>query len=57
MPSRWPTASSNLTDPKFEQGFQSYTDFVRTDKIAPQVPAGNTDFETTQFVSASPRCS
>jgi ABC-type glycerol-3-phosphate transport system substrate-binding protein len=40
-----------LTDPKFEQGFQSYTDFVRTDKIAPQVPSGNTDFETTQFTS------
>lgn len=40
-----------LTDPKFEQGFQTYADFVRTDKIAPQVPSGNTDFETTQFVS------
>ncbi len=50
-----------LTDPKFEQGFQSYTDskfeqgfsqyvdYVKTDKIAPQVPGGNPDFETQQF--------
>jgi multiple sugar transport system substrate-binding protein len=40
-----------LTDPKFVQGFQTYADFVRTDKIAPQVPSGSTDFETTQFIS------
>lgn len=41
----------NFTDPKFEEGFQGWSDFVRTDKIAPQVPSGNTDFETTQFTS------
>ncbi len=41
----------NLTDPKFVEGFQGYADFVRTDKIAPQVPSGNNDFETTQFTS------
>jgi multiple sugar transport system substrate-binding protein/raffinose/stachyose/melibiose transport system substrate-binding protein len=41
----------NVTDPKFEDGFKGYTDFVRTDKIAPQVPSGNTDFETTTFTS------
>jgi len=41
----------NLTDSKFEEGFKGYTDFVRTDKIAPQVPGGNPDFETTQFTS------
>jgi multiple sugar transport system substrate-binding protein len=41
----------NLTDPKFVEGFQGYTDFVRTDKIAPQVPGGNPDFETQQFVA------
>lgn len=39
-----------LTDPKFVEGFQGYADFVRTDKIAPQVPGGNPDFETQQFV-------
>jgi ABC-type glycerol-3-phosphate transport system substrate-binding protein len=41
----------NLTDSKFVDGFSTYANFVRTDKIAPQVPSGNTDFETTQFVS------
>jgi len=41
----------NLTDPKFVEGFQGYTDFVRTDKIAPQVPGGNPDFEAQQFVA------
>ncbi|WP_020385708.1 ABC transporter substrate-binding protein [Kribbella catacumbae] len=41
----------NLTDPKFVEGFQGWADFVRTDKIAPQVPSGATDFETTQFTS------
>jgi multiple sugar transport system substrate-binding protein len=41
----------NLTDSKFEDGFKGYTDFVRTDKIAPQVPGGNPDFETQQFTS------
>ncbi|MFF0264300.1 ABC transporter substrate-binding protein [Kribbella sp. NPDC004536] len=39
----------NFTDPKFEQGFSQYADFVKTDKIAPQVPGGNPDFETQQF--------
>ncbi|GAA1628507.1 hypothetical protein GCM10009744_15520 [Kribbella alba] len=48
-----PIADGKLafTDPKFQQGFSGYTDFVRTDKIAPQVPSGNPDFETTQFSS------
>ena len=41
----------NLTDAKFAEGFTTWADFVRTDKIAPQVPSGNSDFETTQFVS------
>ncbi|NIK57250.1 ABC transporter substrate-binding protein [Kribbella shirazensis] len=41
----------NLTDSKFTDGFKGWADFVRTDKIAPQVPSGSTDFETTQFVS------
>ncbi|WP_350273910.1 sugar ABC transporter substrate-binding protein [Kribbella sp. HUAS MG21] len=41
----------NLTDSKFVDGFTNWANFVRTDKIAPQVPSGNTDFETTQFVS------
>ena len=40
-----------FTDPKFTEGFQGYADFVRTDKIAPQVPSGNPDFESQQFVS------
>jgi ABC-type glycerol-3-phosphate transport system substrate-binding protein len=48
-----PIADGKLafTDPKFQQGFSGYADFVRTDKIAPQVPSGTTDFETTQFSS------
>ncbi|MGW5193762.1 ABC transporter substrate-binding protein [Kribbella sp. NPDC004138] len=41
----------NLTDAKFADGFTTWANFVRTDKIAPQVPSGNSDFETTQFVS------
>ncbi|MEV6893403.1 sugar ABC transporter substrate-binding protein [Kribbella sp. NPDC051137] len=41
----------NLTDQKFVDGFTTYANFVRTDKIAPQVPSGNGDFETTQFTS------
>jgi multiple sugar transport system substrate-binding protein len=41
----------NLTDSKFEQGFQSYVDFVHTDKIAPAVPSASGDFATTQFTS------
>jgi ABC-type glycerol-3-phosphate transport system substrate-binding protein len=41
----------NLTDSKFVDGFTTWANFVRTDKIAPPVPSGNTDFETTQFVS------
>ncbi|HET6737369.1 MAG TPA: sugar ABC transporter substrate-binding protein [Kribbella sp.] len=41
----------NLTDQKFADGFTTWAGFVRTDKIAPQVPSGNTDFETTQFTS------
>ncbi|HZX01355.1 sugar ABC transporter substrate-binding protein [Kribbella sp.] len=41
----------NLTDSKFVDGFTTYANFVRTDKIAPQVPSGNSDFETTQFTS------
>ncbi|MGZ0151686.1 ABC transporter substrate-binding protein [Kribbella sp. WER1] len=41
----------NLTDQKFVDGFTTYANFVRTDKIAPQVPSGNSDFETTQFTS------
>jgi multiple sugar transport system substrate-binding protein len=40
-----------LTDPKFEEGFTTYAGFVKTDKIAPQVPSGNPDFETQQFTS------
>lgn len=40
-----------LTDPKFAEGFQGFADFVRTDKIAPQVPSGNPDFESQQFVA------
>ena len=47
----------NLTDPKFVEGFQRYADFVRTDKIAPQVPGGNPDFETRSSSPARPRCS
>jgi multiple sugar transport system substrate-binding protein len=48
-----PIADGKLafTDPKFQQGFSGYADFVRTDKVAPQVPSGNSDFETTQFSS------
>ena len=48
-----PLADGKLafTDPKFTEGFQGYADFVRTDKIAPQVPSGNPDFESQQFVS------
>ncbi|MDX2969984.1 sugar ABC transporter substrate-binding protein [Kribbella solani] len=41
----------NLTDQKFVDGFTTYANFVRTDKIAPQVPSGSNDFETTQFTS------
>jgi multiple sugar transport system substrate-binding protein len=41
----------NLTDSKFVEGFTKYADFVKTDKIAPQVPGGNPDFETQQFVA------
>lgn len=41
----------NLTDQKFAEGFSDYAGFVNTDKIAPQVPSGNSDFETQQFVA------
>ncbi|HEY0470472.1 MAG TPA: sugar ABC transporter substrate-binding protein [Kribbella sp.] len=40
-----------LTDSKFVEGYQSYIDLVRKDKLAPAVPAGSTDFQTTQFTS------
>lgn len=40
-----------LTDSAFVQGYQQYVDLVRKDKVAPAVPAGGTDFETTQFTS------
>ncbi len=40
-----------LTDQKFVDGFSEYADFVKTDKIAPQVPGGNPDFETQQFAA------
>ncbi|MDT7655097.1 MAG: multiple sugar transport system substrate-binding protein [Pseudonocardiales bacterium] len=40
-----------LTAPPFVQGYQGYVDLVRKDKIAPPVPAGSTDFQTTQFTA------
>ncbi|MGW1343646.1 ABC transporter substrate-binding protein [Kribbella sp. NPDC002412] len=40
-----------LTDQKFVDGFSQYADFVKTDKIAPQVPSGNPDFEAQQFAA------
>ncbi|HET6293148.1 MAG TPA: sugar ABC transporter substrate-binding protein [Kribbella sp.] len=40
-----------LTDPAFTDGYQQYVDLVVKDKIAPRVPAGGTDFETTNFIS------
>lgn len=48
-----PLADGKLafTDPKFTEGFKAYSDFVHTEKIAPPVPSGNPDFETTEFTS------
>ena len=40
-----------LTDSAFVDGYQQYVDLVVKDKIAPRVPAGGTDFETTNFTS------
>ncbi|NEA32246.1 sugar ABC transporter substrate-binding protein [Streptomyces sp. SID13031] len=40
-----------LTDQSFVDGYQQYVDLVTKDKIAPAVPAGGTDFETTNFTS------
>lgn len=40
-----------LTDPNFVNGFQQYVDLVQKDKIAPEVPAGATDFAVTQFIA------
>lgn len=40
-----------FTEPAFVQGFQQFTDLVRTDKVAPQVPAENTEFQSSQFTS------
>lgn len=38
-----------LTDPAFVQGYQGYVDLVQKDKVAPEPPTANGDFQNNQF--------